>query len=116
MPDQEVGRALRRYLTERSSFQVTRLRVGESWPFRTVPRRLARLYTLETSFGSGRASAFPIEASTALAGFAEEPHMKRLALSLAIVAGLAVSAAACTPTAGGVGTACQGDAHGIVCK
>ncbi len=42
--------------------------------------------------------------------------MKRFASTLAVLVGLAVSVGACTPVAGGVGTACQGDAHGIVCK
>ncbi len=42
--------------------------------------------------------------------------MKRFALTFVFVVGIAVSAGACTPITGGVGTACQGNAHAIVCR
>jgi hypothetical protein len=41
--------------------------------------------------------------------------MTRIRIVLAAVA-LTVGAAACTPLPSGVGTACQGDRHGIVCR
>src|SRR5581483_676803 len=98
------------------SASAARLKVGERWETNSIARAPERLYTRQASFGSGAAPAFPARCEPTARLSVEEHCMKRLALALAVTAGLALSASACTPVTGGVGTACQGDAHRIVCR